>query len=168
GLKDNGTHVPLVAFWKGRTPQGKVDESLIEFTDFYPTLAELAGVQLGQDDPVDGMSFYPQLTGNQGRTRDWLVCHYQPYWNKPPGQFIRNQQYKLYRDGRFYDIGSGDLEEARNLTPEVASETANRNRQGLQSTMDRLPPAPVGIGTRDSVERPTYPDWPNLLAVPQR
>ena len=57
GATDLGTHVPLIAYWKGHTPRGTVCEDLIDFTDFYPTLAEAAGIELGVDDPVDGISF---------------------------------------------------------------------------------------------------------------
>ena len=34
GLKDMGTHVPLVAYWKGKTPPGTVLNDLVDFTDF--------------------------------------------------------------------------------------------------------------------------------------
>ena len=57
GMKDMGTHVPLVAYWKTRTPKGIVLDDLVDFTDFYPTLAEAAGISLGEGDPLDGRSF---------------------------------------------------------------------------------------------------------------
>jgi hypothetical protein len=36
---DAGTDVPLIAQWKGSIPAGKVNQDLIDFTDFLPTLA---------------------------------------------------------------------------------------------------------------------------------
>ena len=163
GLKDMGTHVPLVAYWKGQTPEGQVNDSLIDFTDFYPTLARAAGVEMEQDDAVDGLSFYHQLLGQAGPQRQWVLCHYQPYWNKQPGQFARTQDYKLYRDGRFYDIGGGDLEEENNLLPNRQDEVSQPTRRFLAGVLESAPPAPKEVGTKDTVHRPTYPDWPQLL-----
>ena len=110
GMTDMGTHVPLVAAWAGTSPEGKVSNDLIEFTDFYPTLAQAAGTSLKADDPIDGRSFLPQLTGQPGTPRDWVLTHYQPYWNKQPGQFVRTQNLKLYRDGRFFKVPADLLE----------------------------------------------------------
>ncbi len=165
GMKDMGTHVPFVAYWKDHTPAGLQSNRLVEFTDFYPTLAGLAGIGLGDEDPKDGMSFLPELTGAAGPGRDWVLCHYQPYWNKTPGQFARNGRYKLYRDGRFYDI-SKDLDEEHPLDENSASADARTGRQQLQAVLDQAPPAPVGKGDRNTVHRPTYPDWQRMLPTP--
>ncbi|MCA9129313.1 MAG: sulfatase-like hydrolase/transferase, partial [Planctomycetales bacterium] len=51
GLTDTGTHVPLIAYWKGHTPVGTVCDDLVDFTDFYPTIAEAAGIELAESDP---------------------------------------------------------------------------------------------------------------------
>ena len=163
GMTDMGTHVPFIAYWKGHTPNGASLDRLIEFTDFYPTLAEAAGITLTEGDPVDGLSFYDQLVGKPGKQRDWVLCHYQPYWNKDPGQFVRNQDYKLYRDGRFFHIGGGDLKEEVSLSPGTAGEVGERIRAQLQATIKKAPPPPMGKGSKDTVDRPTYPDWANLL-----
>ncbi|MDA0766218.1 MAG: hypothetical protein O3A87_03040 [Verrucomicrobia bacterium] len=112
---DMGTHVPCVAYWKGRTPSGLVSSDLIDFTDFYTTIGEAAGVKRGADDPIDGRSFLPQLIGGKGNPREWVLSHYQPYWGNFAGrQYVRNQEFKLYRDGTFYHVPE-DLEEARDL-----------------------------------------------------
>ncbi|CAN0493596.1 unnamed protein product, partial [Hapterophycus canaliculatus] len=63
GMTDMGTHVPMVALWKGNTPEGKEIDDLIDFTDVYPTLAGLASVEPSPDSRLDGCSFLPQLRG---------------------------------------------------------------------------------------------------------
>ena len=152
GMKDMGTHVPLVAYWKNHTPNGKVLDDLLDFTDLYPTLAEAAGIELGGDDPVDGTSFLPQLQGKKGNPRDWVLCHYQPYWNKQPGQFARTTEFKLYRNGGFY-APADDLDEKKPLeyiTPEY---------EKLKKALDACPPAPTEKGNKNTVDRPIYPGW---------
>ena len=57
---DNGTHAPLVVSWKGNTKQGVVDSSLIDFSDFLPTICDISGVKI----PISlWCKFYCQLLG---------------------------------------------------------------------------------------------------------
>lgn len=158
GMKDNGTHVPLVAFWKGHTPEGVVSDDLIDFTDFYTTFAESAGVTLGPEDPTDGQSFFPQLNGQPGAPRQWVFCHYQPYWNQTPGQFLRSGDYKLYRDGRLYNVPN-DLDEASNLA-DSTDQRVQTIRKTFESLLNRFPPAPANVKAgKLTKDRPVYPKW---------
>jgi arylsulfatase A-like enzyme len=152
----------LVAAWAGTSPEGKVSNDLIEFTDFYPTLAQAAGTSLKADDPIDGRSFLPQLTGQPGTPRDWVLTHYQPYWNKQPGQFVRTQNLKLYRDGRFFKVPA-DLLEKNDLGKTAQEETISKSRKELQNVLDASPPPPMELGDKNTKLRPTYPNWRNLV-----
>ena len=163
GMKDMGTHVPLVASWPGKSPTGVVSDDLVDFTDIYPTFADAAGVSLGNDDPVDGRSFLPQVSGLPGHSRECVFLHYQPYWNAQPGQFARTQKFKLYRDGRFFDVPN-DLEESKALKQAGLSEASSRQRKMLQKVLDASPPAPTEPGNRKTTERPTYADWPHFIS----
>ncbi len=161
--KDMGTHVPLVAYWKGTTPTGKVVDDLVDFTDFYTTFADAAGVQMGKTDPIDGRSFLPQLKGKKGNPRDWVFLHYQPYWNKTPGQYARTENFKLYRDGRFYEVPK-DLKEANDLSKGGASKKAKRIQKELEAFLATTPPAPEGKkGGGFKGDRKTYPEWKRLF-----
>lgn len=161
-MTDMGTHVPFVASWRGTSPRGAVAQDLIEFTDFYPTLAAAARVKLTSNDPIDGRSFLPQLQGQVGHPREWVLCHYQPYWNKTPGQFARTARYKLYRNGNFFDVPD-DLREQHPLPLGSAGQRGEAVRVRLTKLLEQCPPAPVGKGSRNTEHRPTYPDWKNLL-----
>lgn len=161
-LTDMGTHVPLVVSWPGTAPEGAVHDDLIDFTDFYPTLAEAAGVELNEADPVDGRSFFPRLRGEPGNPRAWVLNHYQPYWKKEGGQWVRDRDFKLYPDGDFYRVPA-DLEEKQPLAPGDAGENGEASRRDLQALIDRLPPAPSGAPDRNAKHRPTYPGWENPL-----
>ena len=162
GPTNMGTHVPFLAYWKGQTSKGKELDDLVDFTDFYATLAEAAGATRGDRDPIDGRSFLPQLKGKKGNPRDWVFTHYQPYWNKVPAQFARTERFKLYRDGRFYEVPK-DLKEANDLAIGEAGERAEMFRQQLQAFLDATPPVPTVKGQRYSEHRPIYPDWRNLV-----
>lgn len=160
GMKDNGTHVPFVARWQGHTKPATVLPDLIDFTDFYATLSDAAGRNTTDVDPIDGRSFFPQLNGKSGNLRDWVLCNYQCYWNKEPGQYARTARYKLYRDGRFFDVPV-DLDEQHNLG-QLGKESA-AIREELQHLLDRCPPVPEGRLGKDTKDRPVYPNTERLI-----
>ena len=163
GMKDMGTHVPLVASWPGKSPTGVMSDDLVDFTDIYPTLADAAGVARGEGDPFDGRSILPQLRGQTGYPRDWVFLHYQPYWGAQPGQFARTQNYKLYRDGGFFHVPD-DLEELKDLDRDSLSADAVSRKDVLQKVLSNSPPAPTEPGSRTTIERPLYAEWPELDA----
>jgi arylsulfatase A-like enzyme len=162
GMQDMGTHVPLIVSWKGHTPKDFVSNDLIDFTDFYATFAEAAvsateGASQASSQH-DGQSFFPQLNGLPGTPRKLAFCHYEPYWNKKPGQFARTGDYKLYRDGRLFNVPN-DLKELTDLS-QSKNEEVQTAYQSLSSFLKTCPPAPLGPkANRDTVERPVYPDW---------
>jgi len=110
GAKGNtikaGIHVPLIISWPQNIRKGLVYENLIEFSDFYPTLADM----VGRDVISDGKSFYPLLTGEKPDPRSTAFVHYDPRWgdrvNRYRNQFAMTTGYKLYQDGKFYNITS--------------------------------------------------------------
>ena len=66
---DNGTHAPLVVSWKGHTKQGVIDSSLIDFSDFLPTLCDISGIKVSKSFDVDGISFLPQILGKENNKK---------------------------------------------------------------------------------------------------
>lgn len=165
GTTDRGTHVPFFAYWKGHTPRGGVSNDLIEFTDFYPTLAEAAGVEMGPRDPIDGISFLPLIKGEKRTAeRIWQLNHYQPYWGPMPGQYIRNKDYKLYRDGRLIHV-SKDLFEEKDLAA-TNNKKALKAKEQLSTILSQIPDVVPGNKNRREVHRPVYPGIHDLLQEP--
>lgn len=106
-----GTHVPLIANWKGKIKAGSVNENLIDFTDFLPTLLETAAVNLADTQQTDGHSFYPQLLGRETKVRDWIFCDYAPNWGRFQARsYVQNTKWKLYENGEFYNLEDDPLE----------------------------------------------------------
>ncbi len=110
---DAGTHVPFIANWPGKIKPASINDNLVDFTDFLPSIMEAAGVDISKEFITDGLSFYPQLLGKSSKTRDWVFCHYDPQWGKfTPSRFVHNKDWKLYEDGKIFNI-SKDLQELR-------------------------------------------------------
>jgi len=101
--------VPFVAQWPGKIPAGKVSQEIVDFSDFLPTFCQ--ATEASATNGIDGKSFLKTLTGSEEKHRDWIYLWYTR--SGKPGtakQFTRNQRYKLYGDGRFFDVGEDVLE----------------------------------------------------------
>lgn len=70
-MTDRGTRVPLLVRWPGRIAPGSTCADLVDFSDFLPTLCELAGAPLPAA-ALHGRSFAPQLLGRPGAPREWV------------------------------------------------------------------------------------------------
>ncbi len=99
-----GMHVPLIANWPGHTPARTANDDLIDSTDILPTLCESAGVVIPKDLTIDGRSFFPQILGRPGQPREWIYTWYAPDGAPPIREFVTMKKYKLYRNGRFYNL----------------------------------------------------------------
>ena len=104
-LSDLGCNVPLVVVGDGVAPG--LDHSLIDLTDFHPTLAELVGVSLNEN--LHGQSFAPQIFGRTGKTRTHVMIYME---NRHEISWaVRDHRYKLYHDRRFFDLSIDHREE---------------------------------------------------------
>ena len=123
---DSGTHVPLIVYHPN-TQTGKVNHNLIDFTDFLPTLCQVADVDIQSLSELDGKSFYPQLKGETNSVRQWIYCWYAPQqvYNEKAIVFARTHRYKLYRSGEFYDVQSDFDEQHPILKLQMSKEQKN-------------------------------------------
>ena len=150
-LKNIGNHVPFIARWKGRIKPGSTSNALIDFSDFFVSINQLVGAANPADRKIDGESFVPILLDPDKEVRQYTFSHYDPKWGTPEvGNFVRNKQYKLYGDGKLYDI-SKDEKETVELNPE-AIPAAEINL--LNSTMKTM----KSQGSHLTVKRKDYPD----------
>lgn len=137
---DAGTHVPMIASWPGTIKPGRVTDDLVDFSDILPTLANLAGGKLPADRKLDGRSFLPQLKGEKGNPRDWTFCWYSRNGIRNDNivkRFARNQNFKLYFDGRFYDVPNDFREKTDRQTAKLSpAETTAKAR--LKGVLDNL------------------------------
>ena len=123
---------------------------LIDFSDILPTLAEAMQTRHPQPKRVEGRSFLPQLKGEKGSPRSWTYCWYDPLWGnlgQYKNQFVRNQRFKLYQDGRFFDIMNDALEQFG-----LTSHRSESSRSSYQQLLDGL--ADAHLGTQACNKKP--------------
>lgn len=128
-LFENATHVPLIIASPKQNEKGTVSDCPVEMVDFYPTLADLAGLKA--PDFISGTSLAPVLDDPSVSPRD---CAFSQYEN---GYSIRTPQYRYTEWGKegeegveLYDHES-DPAEMKNLAAEpmysaVIEELASR------------------------------------------
>lgn len=129
-----GMHVPLIVNWPAKAAAGKVSPDLVDSTDFFPTICEAAGVSLPADLKIDGHSFLPQVRGEVGKPRDWIYSWYAPH-DLVVAEFAATRDFKLYRDGRFFDLRH-DLEEQQPLKSAALAADASAAMNHLQTALD--------------------------------
>jgi arylsulfatase A-like enzyme len=115
--------------------------------DFYPTILDLAGLELKPEQHVDGVSLKKAMQGQAMAKRD-LFWHYPHYGNQggEPSSIIRSGNWKLihyYEDGRneLYKIDD-DIGEQNDLAanhPEKGQELAKKLESWLQEKNVKFP-----------------------------
>jgi arylsulfatase A len=140
-----GMHVPLVVNWPGHIQAGTVNDDLIDSTDFFPTICAAAGAKVPSSLKIDGHSFWPQLMGEKGQPREWIYTWYAKDGVPPIREFVTTKEYKLYRNGRFYDLKKDPFEDKEpmritELTGDEAK-TAAKLKAVLAQYSNARPPA---------------------------
>jgi arylsulfatase A len=138
-MLEGGSRVPLAVSWPGHTPAGKTNNDLTDFSDFFATVAELAGAKLPKDVKLDSHSFAPQIEGKKGSPREWV------YVELNGKSYVRDAKYKLTAGGEMFDLSEAPFKEIP-----VAKDTKNSDavaaRTALQLVLDdhkALPGHPV-------------------------
>ncbi|MFT5857835.1 MAG: arylsulfatase A [Verrucomicrobiales bacterium] len=150
-MHDWGNRVPFIANWPGTIPAGRVSQQMVDFSDFLPTLLELGGADV--PDGIDGKSLVKTLKGSDEKHRDWIYMWYSRNGgNKAAREFTRNQRYKLYGDGKFYDIGKDVME--KSALSELSVEQKGVHKM-LQAGLDQYKDArPAHLGLEKKAKQP--------------
>lgn len=139
---DRGHHVPLIVNWGARHYRAHQTDDLVDFTDILTTIADAIGQPVPADWQTDGVSFFPQIRGERGHPRQWVFSHYNPLHsegaNKNANEFFLNHRFKLYRDGRLYDIVK-DPEETTPLPSGSGDPAAAAARKTFTAEFAKLP-----------------------------
>ena len=148
-MKDAGTRVPLIIHNSQKIEEFKRWKGLIDFSDFYPTFADIAGIDLGNEKNLDGISFYPLVSGDADifKSREILFMHHDPRRDdnqnrirtdsENRNRFARTIEYKLYQTGEFYHVDKDPLEEDA-IDIDSLDEQMLEIYKKLKSELDRI------------------------------
>lgn len=105
-LYEGGIRVPFIMRWPGHIIGGSVSNNETISQDIFPTIVDIAGLDIPTENSVDGRSLVSDFS-MEAHHPDlfWYYPHYSPQ-AKSPGAAIRSGAYKLIQ---FYDPYSVEL-----------------------------------------------------------
>ncbi|MBS0000203.1 MAG: sulfatase [Cyclobacteriaceae bacterium] len=125
---EGGIRVPLIIAGPGIS-HGSTNVPAIS-TDFYPTILEMAGLEMMPQHHIDGISLLPLISENKTPERDAIFWHFPHYHGSQwtPGAAIRMGDWKLvefYHDGKteLYNLAE-DIGETTDLSGEYPEKAA--------------------------------------------
>ncbi len=142
---EGGIRVPLIISGPGVANPGRKASDIAVSMDFFPTILNIAGVQLNQ---VDGISLLPVLKTENKLDRDEMFWHYPHYHGSAwtPGSALRSGDWKLitfYEDNRIelYNLKNdpGEKNDLSANNPEKLAELKVKLEQWYKRTNAQLP-----------------------------
>lgn len=164
-LYEGGIRVPFIAFWPGRTPAGKVDDTtVLSGVDLLPTFCSLAGVPVTPELKLDGLDMSQALLGTPKKRTKPLMWEYRfgpwgRHLQKSPALAMRDNDWKLMMNSDRSRVELYNLKENPCEVDNLASENRDRvrrmSRQLLEwhNTLPGTDTMPARAGSFD------YP-WP--------
>jgi arylsulfatase A-like enzyme len=132
---EGGIREPYFMVVPGITKGGERNSTPVTGTDFYPTILDLAGLELKPEQHIDGKSLVPILKGSTLAERP-LIWHYPHYGNQggEPSSIIRQGDWKLIH---YYE---DDREELYNLKDDLSetNDIANENTERVGEMSNKL------------------------------
>ena len=77
-LYEGGIRVCAFANWEGRIKPGTVVDAPIHMVDWYPTFGKLAGANLAQQLPIDGLDAWPTIAEGKPSPHDAILLNASP------------------------------------------------------------------------------------------
>jgi len=101
-VNEGGLRVPMIASWPNKIAKGQVTSHISSFTDVFPTLSEIAQVEVSKE--LDGISYLPSLLDQGIQTKhEFLYWEFAGYEGQ---QAIRYGDWKAIRK----NIRKGNME----------------------------------------------------------
>lgn len=112
-LCEGGARVPLMIHWPGVTRPQTHNDSLVQSTDLFPTMIEMAGGDPAKYADLDGVSLVPIIRDNSKLDRGEPLFGYRAYQDLYAS--VREGDWKLlaYRSGKvnLYNIATDEVEQ---------------------------------------------------------
>ncbi|MFI3247961.1 MAG: sulfatase-like hydrolase/transferase [Rikenellaceae bacterium] len=149
-----GEQVPLIFSCPGLIPassDGAIRryDGLVDLTDIYPTLITSCGIEIPNEDKIDGVSLWSQIVGESiDPHRDVIYKWYNGNWTQREptmiARYSHTDRYKYYApseffpEGRFFDLELDPTETGGEMGPVAAKnnpKSSNRWYGGLEASV---------------------------------
>ncbi len=133
-ISQRGTHVPFIIYAPGFnfTKKGEQD-ILVNISDVFPTIADIAGVKIPTNYEINGESLWPYLTTDKKDHRDWIYAH------RGPMQLIRGKHVLKDGKGTWWDVSKHQSDLISFPTIDKWSESSARAKKEKKNFKRILP-----------------------------
>lgn len=147
---EGGVRSPCFVRWPKHIKPGTKIPQIAGAIDLLPTLADMAGIQVVGDKPLDGVSVKPLLLG---AARDWPDRMIFSHWRGRVS--VRTQRYRLDSKGKLYDMAA-DPGQNRDVAKDHPDVTRRLSQAVKEWRAELLP----GLGKEDRPFPVGYPEFP--------
>ena len=161
---EGGVLSPFFARWPGRFAAGRKTDARGSHLDLFPTLLQIAGVEVPSDRPLDGKSLLPLLRGETDQSPHKRLYH---IWDRHAPSIdsrwaVSGPRYKLV-GGELYDLETdpGEQRDIASQKPEIAASLRHEFEEWLADVTAGRTFEPVPIPVGDRLEDPIdlLPSW---------
>ncbi len=145
---EGGIRVPLIVKWPGVTKAGSESGCPVISNDFFPTMLEMAGMDLMPQQHLDGMSIVPLLEGASSIDRDALYWHFPHY----SCDVVRQNEWKLIES---LEDGSAELYNLKTDSLEQ-NDVATSNPEKVQELKKMLADWRIAVDAQMPTPNPAY------------
>lgn len=133
---EGGVRSPLFLKWEGVLEGGKKIGTITAVIDLLPTLADMAGIDLKTDKPLDGVSLKPLLTSTNCEWEERFVFS---HWNGKIS--VRSQRFRLDDEGRLFDMehDAGQTIDVSASFPEIVRQMKEARAKWERDVLSELP-----------------------------
>ncbi len=141
---EGGVRVPCLVRWPGRIKAGVHIPQIAGAIDLLPSLADLAGIEVVGDKPLDGTSLKPLLLAGEENWPDRMIFSHQN------GRVsVRTQRYRLDDAGKLFDMEAdpGQYNDISKDKAVLAAELREAVARWMEEVLPKSPddrPFPVG------------------------
>ena len=156
-MYEGGTREPLIVRWPGVVDAGSSCSVPVTSPDFYPTMLDVAGLDLMPEQHCDGVSLLTLLEGGSSLDRQAIFWHYPHYGNQggTPGASVRAGDYKLIE---FFEDNHVELYNLREDVAE-AHDLAEEEIERTQALRDLLAQWREQVEARLPERNPDFTPW---------
>ena len=133
-IDEGGIRVPCMIRWPGHISAGTKIPQIAGAIDLLPTLADMAGIPIASNKPLDGISLKSLLLGKAQDWPDRMIFSHQT------GRVsVRTQQYRLDDTGKLFDMVAdpGQDRDISKDTPQLAAKLSEAVARWKQEVLPR-------------------------------
>ncbi|MEM7457613.1 MAG: sulfatase [Planctomycetota bacterium] len=130
-LYEGGVREPTIIRAPGVTRPGSVTDTPMVSMDFFPTMLDLAGIELRPDLHADGVSLVPLMSGRADIESRALFWHYPHYHGSAwcPGASVRDGHWKLINHYHHEEVELFNLSEDPGEQQNLAEMNPQKTRE---------------------------------------